>query len=125
VDPIVFRGLLARELARRSARNQRYSLRAFARHLRVDHATLSQWLRGRRTITPRTVALLTPRLGATAGGAPEVAILALVPVASFQADSRWIARTLGVSVDEVNMAVQRLLRRGRLRMATRYAWVVR
>jgi transcriptional regulator with XRE-family HTH domain len=125
VDPLVFRSLLARELARRSARNQRYSLRAFAGHLRVDHATLSQWLRGRRTITPRTVALLAPRLGATTGAPPEAAILALVAAAGFQADSRWIARTLGVSVDDVNMALQQLLRLGRLQMATRYAWVVR
>lgn len=125
MDPIAFRSLLARELARRSARNQRYSLRAFARHLRVDHATLSQWLRGRRPITPRTVALLAPRLGAAAGAAPDAAILALVPAAGFQADSRWIARTLGMSVDDVNMALQRLLRLGRLQMATRYAWVVR
>jgi transcriptional regulator with XRE-family HTH domain len=125
VDSVVFRRLLTRELARRAARNERYSLRAFARHLRVDHATLSQWLRGRRPITPRTVARLAPRLAGTAGAAPDFAILALTGSPDFQPDSRWIAGTLGTSVDDVNMALQRLLRLGLLQMTTRYAWVVR
>jgi len=33
---------LATELAARKARNSRYSLRAFARDLRLNHATLSR-----------------------------------------------------------------------------------
>lgn len=125
VNPIGFRGLLASELARRAAKNQRYSLRAFARHLQVDHATLSQWLRGRRSITPRAVALLAPRLAASAGTPPDLSILALTRTPDFQPDSRWIARTLGVSVDDVNMALQRLLRLGLLEIKTRCAWVAR
>jgi transcriptional regulator with XRE-family HTH domain len=125
VDSIGFRGLLAGELTRRAAKNRRYSVRAFARHLGVDHATLSQWLRGRRTITPRTVALLAPRLATTAGTPPDLAILALVPTTGFQANSRWIAATLGVSVDDVNMALQRLLRLRLLHMTTRDEWVAR
>jgi transcriptional regulator with XRE-family HTH domain len=125
VDAVGFRGLLQSELARRAARNQRYSLRAFARQLQVDHATLSQWLRGRRTITPRTVALLAPRLAASAGTPPDFAILALTRAADFQPDSRWLARVLGVCVDDVNVALQRLLRLGLLHMMTRSAWVAR
>jgi transcriptional regulator with XRE-family HTH domain len=122
VDPVSFRGLLERELARRAARNRRYSLRAFARHLGVDHATLSQWLRGRRPITARTMTRLAPRLAASAGASPDVAILFLTRVPGFRPDSRWIARTLGLSVDDVNIALHRLLRLGRLEM-TRCAWV--
>jgi len=49
-----FRLRLQAELARRCAGNPRYSLRAFARRLGVDHSTLSQLLRGRRALT-RTV----------------------------------------------------------------------
>lgn len=44
------------------------------------------------------------------------AILALVHVKSFRADSRWVARSLGITVDEANVALQRLLRLGFLKM---------
>lgn len=44
------------------------------------------------------------------------AILELCGVEGFEADSRWIARALDLEVDEVNMAVQRLLRLGLMRM---------
>src|SRR4051812_16903310 len=57
-----FRELLQAELARRCAKNPRYSLRSFADQLRIDHATLSQLLRGRRAMTARTIELLGSRL---------------------------------------------------------------
>jgi predicted enzyme related to lactoylglutathione lyase len=41
-----FRELLQRELAKRCAENPQFSLRAFAKALRIDHSTLSQILRG-------------------------------------------------------------------------------
>jgi transcriptional regulator with XRE-family HTH domain len=44
------------------------------------------------------------------------AILELVRLREFRPDSRWIARVLGLSVDEVNVALQRLLRLGLLTM---------
>ncbi|NOT08574.1 MAG: TIGR02147 family protein [Gemmatimonadales bacterium] len=58
-----FRRLLQVELGRRCARNPRYSLRAFANFLGVDHATLSQLLRGKRRLTDRTIRKLGVRLG--------------------------------------------------------------
>lgn len=58
-----FRVLLSEELARRCSRNPQYSLRAFAAALGVDHATLSQWLRGKRSLTPEAVERLGARLG--------------------------------------------------------------
>jgi hypothetical protein len=68
--PTTFAAVLRAELTRRCARNSSYSLRAFARSLDVDHATLSQLLRGRRGLTRDTIL----RLGAASragGGAPR------------------------------------------------------
>lgn len=61
--PLRFRELLRRELAARCNRNPRYSLRAFANFLDVDHATLSQLLRGKRTLTQPMIRRLGGRIG--------------------------------------------------------------
>jgi uncharacterized protein (TIGR02147 family) len=50
------------------------------------------------------------------------AILELVRLREFRPDSRWVARVLGISVDEVNVALQRLLRLGLLTMDARDRW---
>lgn len=152
-----FRALLERELARRCAANERYSLRAFARDLRIHHSTLSQLLRKRRRVTPAAVKRLGARLrldapsiercalaaaqatlrdapalraaralAADAFAAleewPHLAILELSRLPEFQADSRFVARVLGIGVDEVNVALQRLLRLGLLEMSSATAW---
>ncbi|MGC4051744.1 MAG: TIGR02147 family protein [Paludibaculum sp.] len=139
-----FRLFLQQELARRCARNPQYSLRAFANFLGIDHSTLSQLLRGRRTFSKTAIHRLATRLGVDsetrARFVPQparlddeaskltgetaclladwqhYAILELLHLDSFRPDSRWIARVLGISVDEVNIALQRLLRLGLLRM---------
>ena len=129
-----FRVFLRMELARRCARNPSYSLRAFARHLAVDHSTLSQWLRGRRALSTRTIERLGAQLRVPArrlrvfvdrcgGDGPEFAILDLAQAEAFRPDSRWIARELGITVDETNVALQRLLRLDLLRMASPGRWV--
>lgn len=64
--PPSFRERLRAELVRRCSSNPQYSLRAFALDLDVDHATLSQLLRGRRNITAATIERLGPRLGLSA-----------------------------------------------------------
>ena len=51
------------------------------------------------------------------------AILELVHVRDFKPDSRWLARVLGISVDEVNVALQRLLRLGLLEMVSQDRWI--
>jgi plasmid maintenance system antidote protein VapI len=153
-----FVDLLRGELLRRSARNPRYSLRAFAKFLDVDPATLSQLLRGQRACTPRTVRRLGVRLGldeatlaacdaaeaaaaalddglrrveelardtaALAGEWTHHAILDLARRADFVADSRRVAAALGITVDEVNVAVQRLARLGVLELRGP-RWIVR
>jgi uncharacterized protein (TIGR02147 family) len=157
-----FRRLLCAELARRCAGNPRYSLRAFAKGLGVDHATLSQLLRGRRTLTEAMIRRLARRLklddaaiqdhiaaAQRAEGAPRepgslrevrqltadaaslmqqwqhFAILELTRLDSFRPDSRWIARVLGIGIDDVNIALQQLIRLNLLEMVSPTRWVDR
>ena len=151
-----FRLFLQAELGRRCARNSQYSLRAFAKFLATDHATMSQLLRGKRPLSERTILKLGTRLGLEraaidgfiaeesrwrseaaadvtsnemqqlADDAARViadwyhyAILELTRLENFEPDSRWIARVLGITTDEVNLALTRLLRLGLLEMAQR------
>ena len=126
-----FAEVLASELARRRAKNRRYSLRAFARDLGIDHATLSQLMRGVRRVTPRMIEALGPRLGLTAGSvarhsaeAVDAALIAAVNRQGFKTSSRWIAVRLGISIDEINIALHRLIHQRRLTMAKETQWVV-
>ena len=118
---VSFRENLQREFARRRAANARYSLRAFAGALGVDHSTLSQIVRGTRRVTARTLRALGARLGMSAAAIElqcaaenESAILGVVARSDFRANSRWIAVVLGMPLDEVNVALQTLLRRRQL-----------
>jgi transcriptional regulator with XRE-family HTH domain len=127
VTTTCFRLFLQHSLAERRARNPQYSLRAFAQRLDIDHSTLSQWMRGRRPLTAKTIETLGRRLRLPAKhirvfvehrnvSGPDLAILELTRHASFNPDSRWIAKQLGITVDEVNIAIQRLLRLDLLQM---------
>jgi uncharacterized protein (TIGR02147 family) len=53
------------------------------------------------------------------------AILELIRLREFRPDSRWVARVLGLSVDEVNVALQRLLRLNLLTMDSPDRWTDR
>lgn len=152
-----FRLYLQAELARRCAANAQYSLRSFARHLALDHSTLSQLIRGRRPLTGAMIARLGERLGlrpaeierfvALEGGAESGArtavrgvrqfardtaavladadhraILELMRTEEFRPDSRWIARVLNRTVDEVNVLVARLARLRVLEMTDHERW---
>jgi transcriptional regulator with XRE-family HTH domain len=134
VTTTCFRLFLQHELAARQARNPQYSLRAFAKRLDVDHATLSQWLRGRRPMTRRTIETLARRLRLPAKQVrvfvehrapegPDLAILELTRRRGFRADTRWIAAQLDVSVDEANIALHRLLHLDLLRMDAADRWI--
>lgn len=50
-------------------------------------------------------------------------ILELLRLAEFKPDSRWIARVLGITTDEVNVALNRLIRLGMLSMEASDRWV--
>ena len=129
INDVIFRDQLRREFERRRENNPRYSLRAFARSIGTDHSTLSQILRGRRRLTQRTIARLGANLRLTSGAiaecctaANDAAVLAVVARPSFRADSRWIAAVAGITLDDVNVSLQRLLYRGALIMATPTEW---
>jgi uncharacterized protein (TIGR02147 family) len=51
------------------------------------------------------------------------AILELTRLPAFRPDTRWIARVLGLSPDEVNIAASRLARLGLLKMVSRSRWI--
>jgi transcriptional regulator with XRE-family HTH domain len=126
-----FREVLEGEFRRRCARNPRYSMRAFARALSIDHSSLSQLLRGKRRLTTRSIR----RLGAILRLSRQAiethcaeendrALLGLVGTDLFRADSRWIATVLAIPVDEVNVSLQRLVRTRALVMKSRRNWEV-
>jgi transcriptional regulator with XRE-family HTH domain len=127
---VTFRIVLHAEFERRRAANSRYSLRSFARDLSVDHSTLSQILRGKRRLTGRNVRALGQRLRL---GAPDIAelcalenesaVLSALDRPNFQADSRWVASMAGIPLDEVNVTLQRLVRKRIVTMAARARWV--
>jgi transcriptional regulator with XRE-family HTH domain len=127
---MTFRTLLQSELHRRRAANARYSLRSFARFLSLDHSTLSQILRGKRRVTPRTVRAIGRKLGLGAAVIAEhcasendAAVLAALDRPGFRADSRWLSTMIGLPLDEVNIALQRLLRKRLLEMNSRERWL--
>ena len=157
-----FRLFLQSELGRRCASNPQYSMRAFAKYLAIDHASLSQLLRGKRALTARMILKLGTRLGldrqavddyvareaiwgTSSHDEPSLieirqladdtsavisdwyhyAILELTRLHHFKPDSRWIARVLGITVDEVNLALSRLIRLGLLEMVARDRWIDR
>jgi uncharacterized protein (TIGR02147 family) len=51
------------------------------------------------------------------------AILELIHIQGFKTNSPWIANALGIAVEDVNIALQRLLRLGLLEMSGRDRWV--
>ena len=126
-----FREVLEHELQARRARNPRYSLRAFARALALDHASLSQILRGRRRLTTRAIRhlgwilrLAPQEIERHCAEANDAALLGAVGTPLFRADTRRLATILGITIDEVNVSLQRLLRFGALRMTAADAWEV-
>jgi transcriptional regulator with XRE-family HTH domain len=126
-----FHELLASELTRRRAGNPRYSLRAFARHLGIDHSALSQILRGRRRLTTRVLrrlgaALRLPQaeIERAAGAANADAIAAVVADPAFRPDCRWIASKLAMRLDDVQIALHEVLRSGRVVMRSHARWEV-
>jgi len=119
------------EFNQRHRRNARYSLRAFARDLGTDHATLSQLLRGRRILSPRLVRQFGRRLHLTAADIADAcaqhhadAILRLARLASFRPNSRWIATRTGLPLDAINAALARLLHQRQLVMQAADRWTI-
>jgi len=94
------RTILRNEFSRRRQLNPRYSLRAFARSVDLEHATLSQLIRGKRTMTWKAIRAIAARMRWTGK-----ALLESVSHDRSAWDSRALAGRLGISLDEVNVAL--------------------
>jgi uncharacterized protein (TIGR02147 family) len=144
-----YRVWLQNELSRRCRLNSSYSLRAFARQLKLDPSTVSQLLSGRRNASAKLLVKICDRLDVSplerkglladakrkqkrafradvdsVGDYKQLsldsfalmadwyhyAILELTAVTGFQNCPRWIARSLGISVTEAKIAIDRLKR---------------
>jgi len=77
------------------------------------------------TVVSREIRWLTMETVALLSDGSHRAILEMTSMEGFVPDTRWIARGLDLTVDEVNMALSRLTRLGLLEMATANRWVDR
>jgi len=134
----LFRNSLNKEFNNRKLVNARYSLRAFAQYLSVDHSSLSKIMSGQRPaprqfidvvekklgiISPKTtttvrdeeVTYLSSREFQVIANWEHFAMLDLVTLDDFQMDYAWIARKLGIKEVDARLVVDRLLRMGMLK----------
>lgn len=153
-----YKTILKEELAARCRQNPRYSLRAFARDLKLAPSRLSEILAGKQGLSREAAVKVAQALGYGAGETERFcdlveslharsrrdretarirlkkhvvptetyllqvdafkaisdwyhfAILELTYVDGFKSDAKWIARTLGISEFEVQLALERLVR---------------
>lgn len=125
------REAIAAEFDRRRCSNPRHSLRAFARAMGVNHATLSRLLNGRGPIQARTIQTLArpmrwsdSQVMAMIAAEDAAAIVHAVSKPAFRPDARWLASVSGIPLDRINIALQALLRTNCLSMPAANRWVV-
>ena len=123
------RSHLRAEYRRRSDRNARYSIRAFAQHLGESHSTLLRLLGGRRRLSRPTAERLVHRLGMDPRDADrsllqegESAVAGLIARRDFRPDVRWLAVRSGLSIDEVCVVLHELLHARRLTLPSADTW---
>ncbi|MGH9936225.1 MAG: DUF4423 domain-containing protein [Blastocatellia bacterium] len=75
------------------------------------------------TVVSREIRWLTLDTAALLSDGSHRAILEMTSMEGFVTDTRWIARALDLTVDEVNMALSRLTRLGLLEMVAADRWV--
>jgi uncharacterized protein (TIGR02147 family) len=136
---------LQREFLERCKRNPAYSLRAYAKYLEIDQSFLSKLLKGQRPFTHQLAETLGPKLGLkqkqikqifSAGTASmpgfltisddefevlsewhHFAIIELSKTNGFEFNLRQIAQRLGLHVEAVRAALERLSRLGFIRLS--------
>ncbi len=122
--------ILKSELNRRMIDNQHYSLRAFARSLKVDPSTLSKVINGQRKIGSRAQASLLKRLGVEPSTKDEffaqikdsdveqipewydTAILEQLTVTGFKATRKRLAQVFELNELQIDAALGRLKKIG-------------
>lgn len=135
-----FRLYLQEVLVGRCKTNPAYSLRAFAKQLKVEPSFLSKILSGKRKVTTQLIERLTPRLGLDPAAIQQFsiqspvdssaanyrdltvdqftviadwyhyAILELALVSGFKCTPAYISKALGVTPIEAKSAIERLTR---------------
>ncbi len=131
-----FRIRLQDEFSRRCRVNSRYSIRAFAKLLKLDSSALSQILCGKRRVSEKFMAKIDKILGHYPQDSQlrlnnlytfveadvfsiisdwyHFAILDLTLLKNFKSDVKWIASQLSITVSEAQIAIERLKRAGML-----------
>lgn len=77
------------------------------------------------TVVSREIRFLTMETVALLSDGSHRAILEMTSMEGFVPDTRWIARALDLTIDEVNVALSRLTRLGLLEMAAADHWIDR
>jgi len=101
----------------------------FGQLLGVEAGEIAAWIAREGAHSPgvdersrREVARVAREAAAVLNGWHHFAILELTRLETFRPDSRWIAQVLGITPDEVNIAVQRLVRMKLLDMNAPDRW---
>ncbi len=135
----ILRQILEKDYQRRRATNPAFSKRAYARTLKINPITLSQFMKGKRQISGKIAKTVLAGLGTeeseqralltlfestssrmAAKSAPRsldslsLAVLSLFDTADFRLDTRWISKRLGVEESEVVRCFEQLLKHGML-----------
>ena len=156
--PDDFRIYLQQILVERCQKNPSYSLRAFAKNLKINHSMLSRILSSKRNLTKKMRIKLANSLNLSPeeitgfengkvekylvasqnkhyknlasdifhliAGWQHDAILEIPRVRNFQSNPKWIAKALGISINEVNASIERLQRLNLLKIDSRGRWKV-
>jgi transcriptional regulator with XRE-family HTH domain len=111
---MLFRERLSREFESRRKKNPRYSMRAFAGFLDVDHSTLAQILRGTRRVPVSRVRAWARKLSASSE--ETVAYIAAEHAPDVQTAQRqhqlrhWTAEAMALTTEPVHWQILRLCR---------------
>ncbi len=141
---------LSEELKKRTELNPKYSMRAFAQYLSVDSSYLSKILSGKRAISISNINHLAEKLdfpdeivthlashypATLFKGIDSVkfqvisdwyhyAILETTRLDHFKPEPKWISEYLGVPVQEIAKAIERLITCGLLEITKTGKWIV-
>jgi hypothetical protein len=115
---------LRAELSRRRAVNPRYSLRAFADWLGIDHSTLSQILRGARPAPAAAVRTWAARLGMGREEAEMYVAASTCDADAFEAQARqrhWLGEAAAIVANPAHWRLLELVRCADFRPDMRWA----
>ena len=148
MEQALFRNYVQEEYLRRKERNPGYSLRSFAKQLKIDVGSLSQFLNGRRQYGFKKLSQLALSLGLDSQHAEKLfanddkmklefieldrlhliskwyyaGILECLALDGFEPNPIWIAGKLNLSVSVINVALNQLFTAGVLKIQADGTW---